>query len=104
MNIAGALGEIAAFHLGFTESDGDVGMTYDGDPESPRSQAYDMGRTVGEWPEPWRSIFAAAPEMAAMLDALLNVCELNMDDMEADTLAEIERARALLAKIDGRAR
>lgn len=32
--------------LGFREGNGDVGMTYDDDPESPRSVAYDVGRTL----------------------------------------------------------
>jgi hypothetical protein len=33
------------FRLGFDEGDGDVGMTYDDDPSSERSAAYDMGRS-----------------------------------------------------------
>lgn len=37
---------IRAFLLGFREGRGDVGMTYDDDPESPRSRAYDRGRTL----------------------------------------------------------
>lgn len=40
------LGRLKAFVLGFREGDGDVGMTYDNDPESPRSRAYDRGRTL----------------------------------------------------------
>ncbi len=35
--------------LGFREGRGDLGMTYDDDPESPRSVAYDVGRTVRRW-------------------------------------------------------
>lgn len=34
------------FLLGFREGAGDMGMTYDDDPESPRSLAYDAGRDV----------------------------------------------------------
>lgn len=34
------------WNLGFDEGLGDMGMTYDDDPESPRSVAYDLGRTV----------------------------------------------------------
>lgn len=32
--------------LGFREGDGDVGMTYDDDPDSPKSVAYDTGRAI----------------------------------------------------------
>lgn len=35
--------------LGFREGAGDLGMTYDDDPESPRSVAYDVGRTIRRW-------------------------------------------------------
>lgn len=40
-----------AFWLGLTEGfEGlSTGITYDDDPESPRSRAYDRGRNVGEW-------------------------------------------------------
>lgn len=37
---------LRAFLLGFCEGRGDAGMTYDNDPESPRSRAYDHGRTM----------------------------------------------------------
>ena len=37
----------AEWSLGHEEAEGDVGMTYDDDPESPRSRAYDEGRTAG---------------------------------------------------------
>ena len=36
------------FVLGYQETDSGFGMTYDDDPESPRSQAYDIGLTLGE--------------------------------------------------------
>lgn len=36
------------FMLGFVEGLGACGTTYDDDPYSPRSQAYDLGRTLGE--------------------------------------------------------
>lgn len=39
---------LAEFLLGVTEANDSVGMTYDDDPDSPRSTAYDMGRTLGE--------------------------------------------------------
>lgn len=32
--------------LGFREGRGEMGMTYDDDPCSPRSVAYDVGRTI----------------------------------------------------------
>jgi len=32
--------------LGFTEGRGDLGITYDNDATSPRSIAYDVGRTL----------------------------------------------------------
>lgn len=35
---------LAAFLLGVWEAGGNVGMTYDDDPGSPRSRAYDTGR------------------------------------------------------------
>ena len=37
-----------AYALGFKEADGDMGMTYDNDPGSPRSAAYDKGRAAGQ--------------------------------------------------------
>lgn len=40
---------LKAFLLGLRESSGTVGMTYDDDPNSPRSKAYDYGRTVGRY-------------------------------------------------------
>ena len=33
-----------AYRLGYDEGLGDVGMTYDGDPDSARSRSYDEGR------------------------------------------------------------
>lgn len=36
------------WQLGYEERDSAFGMTYDDNPESPRSRAYDEGRTVGE--------------------------------------------------------
>ncbi len=36
-----------AYALGFKEADSDMGMTYDNDPGSPRSVAYDKGREAG---------------------------------------------------------
>lgn len=36
------------FKLGITEAHLSTGVTYDGDPESPRSIAYDLGRVMGE--------------------------------------------------------
>ena len=59
-----------AFRLGWEEADGEVGTTYDDDPTSPRSEAYDCGRTVGRLPEPWKSTLAAAPAMLAALKAV----------------------------------
>lgn len=34
------------YQMGYREGLGDVGMTYDNDPESERSRAYDKGRTA----------------------------------------------------------
>ena len=39
---------IQPFILGAREAGGGVGMTYDDDPESPRSRAYDEGRNLGQ--------------------------------------------------------
>jgi hypothetical protein len=36
----------AAFQMGYEDGAGDMGMTFDDDPESPRSRAYDLGRTM----------------------------------------------------------
>ena len=63
--------EIAAFRLAIDDGISDVGMTYDNDPESPRSVAYDVGRTVAELPEPWQSLLAAAPALLAACEAAL---------------------------------
>lgn len=48
------------FLLGLTEGLGDVGRTYDGDPESLRSVAYDTGRTTAEQLRDLRLILAHA--------------------------------------------
>lgn len=40
-----------------------------------------------------------APEMYVSLIALLACCELNLDEMEPETIACIERARAVIAKV-----
>lgn len=48
-NHRGIIGRAAAFALGFTESGSDFGMTYDENPWSDRSVAYDNGRTIGQW-------------------------------------------------------
>lgn len=36
------------FALGFEEAGQSFGMTFDDDPDSDRSAAYDLGRTLGE--------------------------------------------------------
>lgn len=36
------------YRLGISEAHSSLGMTYDDDPESPRSVAYDLGRNRGE--------------------------------------------------------
>lgn len=38
---------IKAFLLGLYECRDDIGMTYDDDPHSPLSRAYDAGRVMG---------------------------------------------------------
>ena len=45
----------AIWQQGYSECQSDVGMTYDGNPESPRSRAYDEGRSAGD------SDFASTP-------------------------------------------
>ena len=37
------------FALGWSEAYSSDGMTYDGDPYSPRSEAYDTGRDLRRW-------------------------------------------------------
>ena len=39
---------IALFAMGARESSSGFGVTFDDDPESPRSVMYDLGRTFGE--------------------------------------------------------
>ena len=48
------------FDLGVAEANDGIGMTYDNDPESPRSVEYDTGRTIGQLPEPWRTTIVKA--------------------------------------------
>jgi hypothetical protein len=38
---------IRIFLLGLWECRGDFGLTFDDDPESPKSRAYDRGRNLG---------------------------------------------------------
>lgn len=38
---------VAAFRLGYEEAGGDFGVTFDDSPDSLRSRAYDMGRSLG---------------------------------------------------------
>ena len=40
---------VRAFLFGLLECRGDAGLTFDGDPTSPRSAAYDRGRSLGRW-------------------------------------------------------
>ena len=46
-------------------------------------------------------IIANAPEMLDMLDELLGACELNLDEMEPETIEVRERANALVCRIRG---
>lgn len=50
-----------------------------------------------------KALAAAAPELRDMLDDVLHTCEMNLDDMEPETVATIERARALLSRLPQRA-
>jgi hypothetical protein len=47
--ILNALRHWPEFRLGFAEAHSDMGMTYDDDPESNRSVAYDTGRDLRKW-------------------------------------------------------
>lgn len=40
-----------AFRIGYKEAPTDMGLTYDGTSQSPRSRAYDAGLTIGEMPK-----------------------------------------------------
>lgn len=42
-------------------------------------------------------LIAAAPELLAMIQRLLGLCELNMDNMEDETREAIDDAEALIA-------
>lgn len=46
--IVNALRHLSEFRLGWREAYGD-GRTYDDDPRSPRSEAYDTGRDLRLW-------------------------------------------------------
>lgn len=45
-----------AYQLGYEEGLSDFGMTYDDDPDSPQSRAYDAGRTVRRVLEGWEDM------------------------------------------------
>ena len=47
-------------------------------------------------------LIAAAPELLRSLIFLLNCCEMNMDDMEPESLAAIEEAKAAISRATGR--
>lgn len=70
----------------------------------PGSEAYNFrdkdGKTTCLVDE--KALAAAAPELRDMLDDVLHTCELNMDDMEPETLATCDRARALLERLPKR--
>jgi len=92
-----------AFRLGWEEADGEVGTTYDDDPTSPRSEAYDCGRTVGRLPEPWKSTLAAAPAMLAALEwALCHVRFSGGPEGDAETFsANYNAAQSAIAQAKG---
>jgi len=46
-------------------------------------------------------LIAAAPAMLGALRGLLDCCELNMDDMEPETVGAIDAARAALSAATG---
>lgn len=48
-------------------------------------------------------LIAAAPELLAALEALLETCELNLDEMEPETVQVIESAHATIQKATGEA-
>lgn len=109
-----------AFWRGLAEAlDGNEnGITYDDDPTSPRSEAYDHGKTIVErlcdWsPEGTKiaNLIAAAPEMRETLQFVVDATnrlrdmrsvELNNQGQIAEELDDMERqARSLIARIDG---
>ena len=94
--------EIATFKLGVKEAHGAMGVTYDNDPTSPRSVAYDWGRNIGEidatGPSHWKKLVELAPELALMVDTLIFQFEHNGDECMEDK-AVLDRAQALLARI-----
>lgn len=47
--IARAIRHPRIFALGFSEATSSNGRTYDDDPSSPRSEAYDTGRDLRRW-------------------------------------------------------
>lgn len=100
--------EIAAYKLGISEAHHACGMTYDDDPESPRSVAYDWGRNVGEigatGPANWKALIAAAPEMAEELATTLDDISdfyAAFPDMEGQFEGTECRLRAILARLHG---
>lgn len=98
--------ECEAFRLGLAEADGDVGMTYDGNPESPRSIAYDVGRTLGRnvLVPSWRALLAAAPDLLDAARARLNEWHADARNMERIEPASVRIARSAIAKATGSGR
>ena len=47
-------------------------------------------------------LIAAAPELLRSLIFLLNCCEMNMDDMEPESLVAIDEARTAISRATGR--
>lgn len=66
---------VAAFRLGYEEAGGDFGVTFDDSPDSLRSRAYDMGRSLGrpdDHPEP---VEPSADLLYRINDALTAICD-----------------------------
>lgn len=63
-------------------------------------QDYGMG-CLPEVDEANAHLIAAAPDLLESLRRLLDCCELNLDEMEPETLLRIYEARAAIAKAEG---
>lgn len=64
-------------------------------------QDYGIG-SLPEVDEANARLIAASPDLLAACKGLLDCCELNLDEMEPETLLRIIEARVAIAKAEGK--
>lgn len=99
-----------AFWRGLTETlaGNDNGITYDDDPTSPRSEAYDRGKNVAEQLQGMQdggtmisNMIVTAPEMLADLRRFVDYYATKSTQLgNGEARQHYDRARALLARIE----